>query len=257
MGLLETITARKRVEVEQRKKNPLAGPDIHYQPRGDRFFQALKKPGLSVIAEVKRRSPSAGSLNDEVDPAAHAARYAAGGADAVSGLPDGPLFGGSPADLPSVREAVSIPLIRKDFIIDPFQLKEAVRFGADAVLLIVRILTDEVLTEMQRQASDLGLAVLVEAHSQQEAERAVQSGASIIGINNRNLDTLSIDLNTSVSLRSCIPEGIIAISESGIRTPEDTTMLRAADFDGVLVGETLMKSTDPRREVETLKGNDE
>lgn len=207
------------------------------------FAQSLADPTrLSVIAEVKRRSPGAGAIDPGLDPVRLAARYEAGGAAALSVLTDGPWFGGSLADLEAIRAGVSLPCLRKDFTLDSLQLLEARAHGADAVLLIVRILTDAALRELREEAESLGLAVLVEAHDAEEVDRALASGARILGINNRDLATFRTTLEVTFGLLDRIPDDILLVSESGIHAGEDAVRLAAAGVDAVLVGEALVRA---------------
>jgi len=201
--------------------------------------------GLSLIAEVKRRSPGAGAIRPELDPVALAERYAAGGARALSILTDASYFQGSLDDLSRVRAAVPLPCLRKDFVLDPIQVHEARASGADAILLIVRILGDGPLQELRLLTEELGMEALVEAHDAEEVERAVASGARILGINNRDLATFSTDLQVTLDLLGSVPPGVVLVSESGIRTAEDAARLAAEGVDAVLVGEALVRAPDP------------
>ncbi len=201
---------------------------------------------LAVIAEIKRRSPSKGDLAPDLDPALTAKAYEAGGAAALSVLTDGPFFGGAVADLQAASEAVPLPILRKDFVIDGSQIWEARAIGADAVLLIVAAIPeDELLAELHVLATDLGLAALVEAHDDAEVDRALAAGARIVGVNCRNLGTFAEDLTTAERLRAQIPPDVIAVAESAIRSPGDAQRMAAAGYDAVLVGEYLVRSTDP------------
>lgn len=202
-------------------------------------------PGIAVIAEVKRASPSKGSLAAIPDPAALAAEYAAGGATAISVLTEERRFAGSLADLDAVRAAVRIPMLRKDFMVDPYQILEARAFGADLILLIVAALTDTELVAMREQAEGLGMTALVEVHDADEARRAVDSGARVIGVNARNLKTLEVDRGVFARLRPLIPAGAVAVAESGIRGVLDVQDYADAGADAVLVGEALVTDGDP------------
>lgn len=205
----------------------------------------LRRPGLSVIAEVKRSSPSKGALADIPDPAALAAAYAEGGASAISVLTEERRFGGSLADLTAVRAAVDLPVLRKDFIVTAYQLWEARAHGADIILLIVAALSDEELGSLMSLAASLGLTALVEVHDEAETTRAVDLGASVIGVNNRNLKTLDVDTDTFARLAPLIPASCVRIAESGVRGPEEARLFARAGADAILVGEALVIGGDP------------
>jgi indole-3-glycerol phosphate synthase len=209
------------------------------------FNSALRRPGeVALIAEIKRRSPSAGWIREDLSAAEAAAAYASAGAAALSVLTDTDYFGGGLDDLQSARAAVSLPVLRKDFMIDPVQLWEARAAGADAVLLIVRILDDAQLKELGALAEELGMGVLVEVHTAAELERALRADASIIGINSRDLDTFHTDLNVAITLAATIPAGRLVVAESGIRTASDLELVGRAGASAVLVGESLMRQPD-------------
>jgi len=214
---------------------------------------AFRSPGLSVIAEVKRRSPSKGDLADIPDPAALARSYAAGGADAISVLTEARRFGGSLDDLRAVRAAVDSPLLRKDFIVTDYQLLEARAAGADLVLLIVAALDDPTLARLHDEARALGLSVLVEAHDEDEVGRALAVGAELIGVNARNLKTLVVDPDTFGRLTGLIPDGVVQVAESGISSPGDAARYAAEGADVVLVGEALVKVGDPASAVAAMR----
>lgn len=199
---------------------------------------------LGLLAEVKRASPSAGLIASDFDPLQIAAAYETSGAHAVSVLTDGPYFGGSLSDMALVRRSVGLPVIRKDFIVHEVQIFEAVCAGADAILLIVAALPQERLGALHRTALDLQLDVLVEVHTADELERALEIEPIMIGINNRNLATFEVDLATTESLSEDVPDGILLVSESGIKTGEDTRRLIDCGVNAILVGETLMRSPD-------------
>lgn len=205
--------------------------------------------GTAVIAEVKRASPSKGALADIPDPAALATSYAVGGATAISVLTEQRRFGGSLADLAAVRAAVPTPLLRKDFIVEPYQVLEARAFGADLILLIVAALTDAELVAMREQAEALGMTALVEVHDEDEVRRAVATGARVVGVNARNLKTLEVDRSVFARLRPLIPTGAVAVAESGIRGVADVQAYADAGADAVLVGEALVTGGDPAGEV--------
>lgn len=206
------------------------------------FKAALAAHGLSVIAEVKRASPSAGMIAPDFDPAGIARQYEAGGASAISVLTERRWFMGSNRYLTRVHDEVSLPVLRKDFIVCERQVVGARAIGADAVLLIAAILDDETLARLLHLAESYGMAALVEAHTADEVRRAAGAGASIIGVNNRDLTTMQVSLNTFERLRSLIPAGTLAVAESGIREPADARRMREAGADAVLVGEALMRS---------------
>lgn len=206
---------------------------------------ALLAPGMSVIAEIKRRSPSRGELASELDPVAQALRYARGGAAAVSVLTEPSYFSGSLEDLTQVSNAVSVPVLRKDFIVDVAQIWESVVHGADAVLLIVAALDDGKLRRLLAEASSEGLDALVEVHTAAEAERAIGAGARIVGVNNRDLTSFDVDLATAESVAPMLEGAIIRVAESGIHAAADAARMAQAGYDAVLVGEALVRSADP------------
>jgi len=214
---------------------------------------AFRSPALSVIAEVKRRSPSKGALADIPDPAALAAAYAAGGADAISVLTEERRFGGSLADLRAVRAAVSTPVLRKDFVVTGYQLLEARAAGADLVLLIVSALDGSLLEELHHQARSLGLTVLTEVHDEDEITRALDIGAELVGVNARNLKTLEVDRDTFGRLVTQLPADVVTVAESGIGGPEDAARYAAEGAHVVLVGEALVRDGDPRAAVAAIK----
>ena len=200
---------------------------------------------VSLIAECKRRSPGAGLIRPDLEMETVSRLYEQGGAAALSVLTDAPYFGGSLEDLRVARETTNLPILRKDFTLDPLQILEARVAGADAVLLIVRILDDEVLQRLIAEAEALGMVALVEVHDERELKRALEVGAGIIGINNRDLATFTTDLDTTIRLLERVPEDIVVVSESGIRVPEDVDRLGGVGVDAVLVGESLLRSPDP------------
>lgn len=225
-------------------------------PSAPPFAAALKVPGeVRVIAEVKRASPSAGVLRGDFDPAAIARAYESAGAAAVSVLTDEPFFQGHLDHLCEVRSAVTLPLLRKEFVLDRYQLLEARLAGASAVLLIAEILPGERLAELHQGALDLGLEVLVELHDAPELTRVVDAGARVIGVNNRDLRTFQTRLDHTIELMPRIPAGLVVVSESGIRTPADVARLREAGVDAILVGETFLRAADPGRALRELMGS--
>ena len=221
-------------------------------PRG--FSDALTGGGLSIVAEVKRRSPSAGAIAPDLDPAALAAAYERGGAAGVSVLTEADHFGALPGDLATVRSRVSLPVLRKDFVLHPAQVWEARAMGADAVLLIAAILSDAELCEAQAAAEAAGIDALVEVHDEGEARRVAAIGASLVGVNNRDLRSFTVDLATAESLRRLLPEGCVAVAESGVSTPAAAARMAAAGYDAVLVGEAAVRHPDPAGFVESLRG---
>jgi len=209
------------------------------------FAAALRGERVALIAEVKRRSPSAGAISAALDPAAHAERYAAAGAAAISVLTEGPHFGGSVDDLVAVRGRVQVPVLRKDFIIDEAQLLEARALGASAALLIVRILQPARLAALIKFARDLGLATLIETHTRAEIDAALTAGAQIIGVNSRDLDTFELDPDKAWELLAHLPTGPLAVAESAMHTFADVQKAAAAGADAVLIGTALSSAADP------------
>jgi indole-3-glycerol phosphate synthase len=255
MNVLDTIVAHKLEEIAAaRGARPVTTFTTLRPPRD--FLSALRGPGLSVIAEIKRRSPSKGPIRENLDPAAMARTYQEAGAAAISCLTDERFFGAQPDDLPRTAEATALPVLRKEFIIDPYQIHEARHLGADAVLLIVRILGESQLSELLTVCRELHLAALVETHSAAEIETAVRAGAKIIGINNRDLDTLRVSLATSLELRDCIPPDCVAVAESGISSRVDMMALERAGFDAVLLGGALLTAADPGVRLREMTGVD-
>ncbi len=244
--MLERIVADTRGRLERLR--PMAA-DIEARaadmPPPSDFRAALGAPGLSVIAEVKRRSPSRGDLAADLDPALQSKRYVDGGAAAISVLTEPDHFGGSNADLEAVRSAVDVPILRKDFTLDPVQIWEAKAIGASAVLLIVAILDDQTLEMLHDTAIDAGLAALVEVHSESEAERALQVGAEIVGVNNRDLTTFETDLATAERIAPMLSSVSLTVGESGIGSRADAERMAVAGYDAVLVGESLVRAPDP------------
>jgi len=216
------------------------------------FRQALAAPGISLVAECKQASPSAGVIVADYDPARIAAAYARGGARAISVLTDRCHFQGSLQDLIDARAAAALPVLRKDFLLTPYHVYQSAAAGADAVLLIVSFLRDWELAELAKLARELGLDALVEVHNEMEIDRALEVGAELIGVNNRNLDLMTTDLENSLRLAPRIPDDKLMVAESGIRTPEDVRRLADAGFDAVLVGESLLRGGDPEGAVREL-----
>ncbi len=245
--MLNRIIAEKREEVEQRKKDiPVSSLKERIAQRQAPldFAYALSGGSTRLIAEVKRASPSRGLLCPNFDPVELAKTYAQGGAAAISVLTEANYFQGSIEHLAAIREEVRLPLLRKDFIFDQYQIYESGAYGADALLLIVAILSQEQLEGLLSLSSSLGLSCLVEVHNEAEVERALLSGAKIIGINNRDLNTFTVDINTTRRLCSLIPEKRIVVSESGIRSQGDVEKLKGWGVNAVLVGEALVTAGD-------------
>lgn len=216
------------------------------------FTRALSAEGLSVIAEVKRRSPSAGALDENLDPVTLAKEYEAGGAACISVLTDVEYFGGSTDDLVAVRDAVSLPVLRKDFTVDARDIADARIIGADAILLIVAVLSDAELIEFQSLAHDLGMTALVEVHNASELQRV--SGARVVGVNQRDLSTFEVDPSVAAQLRPQIPDGAITVAESAITSVAGAHVLRDAGYDAVLIGTLLVKSDDPSAMLREMVG---
>jgi indole-3-glycerol phosphate synthase len=256
--ILDEIVEIKRREVAGRKAlRPLAALEkmIVGRPPARDFKAALDADaGCAIIAEVKRRSPSRGLLREDFDPIRISAEYELNGAAAVSVLTDETFFGGGDADLSAVARAVSLPLLRKEFIIDPYQILETRAIGADALLLIAAILTGGQLREYRELATSLGLAALVEVHDGTELEKALGAGAEIIGINNRDLKTFHTDLQTTLMLAPLIPADRIAVSESGIRNRQDIETLTKAGIRAFLIGETLITAPEIGPKLKELLG---
>jgi len=245
--MLEKIVALKKEKVEQRKKvlplSCLKERIARQRPPLD-FASALVGDRIRLIAEVKQASPSRGVLNPNLNPTKLAKTYAEGGAAAISVLTEENYFKGSIDYLAAIREVVRLPLLRKDFIFDPYQVYESRAYGADALLLIAAILSRPQLEELLSLSHSLGLRCLVEVHKENEVERAVRSKARIIGINNRDLDTFNIDINTTRRLRPLIPKEKIVVSESGVKSRKDIEKLRKWGVNAILVGEALVTAGD-------------
>ncbi len=251
--ILDRILERKREEIgAAREITPLE--TLRDRARSDPpvrdFRAALSTAGISLIAEIKRASPSAGAFAPDVDAAELARAYQDGGASAISVLTDADFFQGSHDDLKTARESTIIPILRKDFILEPYQVYESRVMGADAILLIVAAVDD--LSELLGVARDVGLHCLVEVHDEYEVQQAAAAGAKIIGVNNRDLRTFDTDLETTERLRPEIPPGVILVSESGIKTPADVRRLTGARVDAILVGESLVRSPDSGAALQVL-----
>ena len=256
--LLITIVAatRRRAEVARGSRDEAElERGTHRVPRGDYFLAALSRSTAPrVIAECKRRSPSRGILRSDYDPANHAAAYARAGAAAISVLTEPTFFDGASEHLGAVRAAVDVPLLRKDFIVTDYQLLEAAALGADAALLIVSALEDRELRALTARCETLGLAALVEVHDQDEARRAVDAGARVIGVNSRNLRTLAVDPAVHEQIARVLPADTVTVAESGIRSCDDLRRLTACGYDAFLVGERLIGQPDPGTALRELRG---
>ena len=259
--VLESILSSTREQLERRKREVPQGtledrsadPGQSEEQRSRRGFRAaLTRPGIAVIAEFKRRSPSAGTLREEADLRELVSAYERGGASALSVLTEEQNFGGSLDDLVDARGLCELPILRKDFIVDEYQLLEARTAGADAVLLIVAALEPEQLSSLHRAARALGLEVLVEVHDRHELDRALGVDARLIGINNRDLRDFSVDVGRTSLLMGAIPDAVTVVSESGIASAEQLRLLEQQGVDAVLVGESLMRSPDPERALREL-----
>lgn len=260
MGILEQLISAAGQGVDERRRQvPLEELETRLRTRDrDRpFREALTRPGMSLICEFKRRSPSAGDIAPGTELATQVQAYEQGGAAALSVLTDLTHFGGELGDLAEARASCGLPILRKDFIVDTYQLYEAAVNGADAVLLIVAALDDDALHLLYREARLLDLDCLVEVHDEPELERALDLGADVIGINNRNLGDLSVDVETTADLIVDVPAGKTVVSESGYRRREQIEELERIGCDAVLIGETLMSSGDPEAAVRELTMDDE
>jgi len=255
--ILDRIVEDKKAYVEKAKKRRPVGDLMSSDGMARRsLIQSIKSRKVAIIAEIKRRSPSGGDMSFGYNLTELASIYERSGAAGISVLTDEKYFGGSADDLLEVRNNTALPVLRKDFIIDEYQIYEAKAFGADAILLIAAILDDTAIEEFLGLAHELGLEVLLESHTETELERCINSGARLIGINNRNLDTLKIDLGTSIRLMQMVPDDRVVISESGISNSSDIERLLKAGASGFLIGESLLKSGNPSRKLaELLSGN--
>ncbi len=264
MDLLSEIIASKRLRIEAAKRAvPIErlrqmATDARTGARRNPLLAALNNgKGINIIAEFKRRSPSKGVIRANADAVTMARGYESAGAAAISVLTEENFFGGSLDDLHAVREAVSIPILRKDFIVDEYQVYESAAAGADALLLIVAALDDEALARLRRIAEDeLGMDALVEVHTEKDLARADASGAKLIGVNNRNLRTFDVSTETSMQLACLAPANAVLVSESGLN-PEEVGKLRAVGYKGFLVGEALMRAEDPENELRAFNGKDD
>lgn len=258
MTILDELAAAARQRVEEYKKAMPIGELKRLAlalPKGDFSFErALKKPDIAFICECKKASPSKGIIAEDFPYMNIAKEYDAAGADAISVLSEPTRFLGSDKYLEEIAGAVGIPCLRKDFTVDEYMIYQAKLLGASAVLLICSILSQNQIAEYLSICDGLGLSALVEAHSQEEAETALKAGARVIGVNNRNLKDFSVDQSNSLRLRAIIPDGVLFVSESGVKTAEDVRALREIGADAVLIGETLMRSKNKLAKLRELKG---
>ena len=262
--ILDELASLTRARIEKQKKEVsmddirreaelIAAREMEVQEFDYPFETALSKPGLSIISEVKKASPSKGVIAEAFPYLEIAKEYEASGADAISCLTEPDRFKGSDEYLKAITKEVTIPVLRKDFTIDPYMIYQAKVFGASAILLIAAILSDEELKSFYEIADTLGMSCLFEAHDEEEVERCLTAGARIVGVNNRNLKDFTVDINNSIRLRELVPENIIFVSESGIMVPEDVKALRENGTDAVLIGEMLMRSDSKSELIKSLK----
>ena len=259
MNILEEIAEYTKVRIEQ-QKHKVSLEELKEKAyaleKGDFSFEkALKKSDISFICECKKASPSKGLIAEDFPYVEIAKDYEKAGADAISVLTEPKWFLGSDEYLKEIKAEVSIPLLRKDFTVDEYMIYEAKVMGASAVLLIVSILTKEQIVRYINICDELGLSALVETHDEKEVETALAAGARIIGVNNRNLKDFSVDTSNSANLRKKIPESVVFVSESGVKTSDDVEKLRNIGADAVLIGETLMRAADKSKTLNELKGN--
>jgi indole-3-glycerol phosphate synthase len=260
MGMIDDLVDAAREGAERRSAEvPLEELALQLESRPEQrpFREALTRPGLSLIAEFKRRSPSAGEIRGGVTVADIARAYEEGGAAALSVLTDEPHFGGSLEDLREARAACVLPVLQKDFVVDRYQLYEAAAAGADAVLLIVAALEQEALARLHDEARGLDLDCVIEVHDGDELERALETEADVLGINNRNLDDFSVDVSTTFELITDVPAGKTVVSESGIAERATLEELERVGVDAVLIGEALMRADDPEAKVRELTADEE
>lgn len=262
--ILDELASLTRARIEKQKKEVsmddirreaelIAAREMEVQEFDYPFEEALSSPGLSIISEVKKASPSKGVIAEDFPYLEIAKEYEASAADAISCLTEPDRFKGSDEYLKAITKEVTIPVLRKDFTIDPYMIYQAKVFGASAILLIAAILSDEELKNYYEIADILGMSCLFEAHDEEEVERCLTAGARIVGVNNRNLKDFTVDINNSIRLRELVPENIIFVSESGIMVPEDVKALRENGTDAVLIGEMLMRSDSKSELIKSLK----
>lgn len=257
--ILQEIEEKTRIRIEEQKRK-ISVEDLKSQAAdmdtdtGFPFEKALKGKEIAFICEVKKASPSKGVIAEAFPYVEIARSYEEAGAAAISVLTEPDFFQGSLAYLQEIKKAVGLPVLRKDFIIDPYMIYEAKAAGADAVLLICALLTDQELLEYKKLAESLGMSALVEAHDDEEVNRALKAGSRIIGVNNRDLKTFRVDIGNSFRLRGLVPENIVFVSESGMDRPQDIRRLKENGTDAVLIGEALMRSRDRKKTLQELKG---
>ncbi len=255
MNILEKIVEQTKSDLSKRKQN-ISFNDLHslegYEKQRINFKEALTTDGVSVIAEVKKASPSKGIIREDFNPLDIALRYEEGGASAISVLTDEPFFKGSLDYLSAISKQVQLPLLRKDFVIDPFQVKEARAYGADAVLIIVAITQGEQLNELIASAKEFGLSALVECYDQEDFDRLNFSEVDILGVNNRDLKYFKVDVHRGTSILKQASEGTVLVSESGISTGEDIALLQKEGIHSVLIGEHFMRQSNPGKAVSEL-----
>ena len=258
--ILDTIALSTKNRVEQAKEHvPYAEMQkkaLSIQANTPFCFEkALQSRELSFICEVKKASPSKGLIAEDFPYLQIAQEYESAGASAISVLTEPEFFQGNNTYLSQIKQAVSIPVLRKDFTVDDYQIYEAKVLGADAVLLICALLNTDILAQYITVCDTLGLSALVEAHTENEVQSALQAGARVIGVNNRNLKTFEVDISTCTKLRALVPSNVVFVAESGIQTPQDIAALKQANVSAVLVGETLMRSTNKKEELSRLRGD--
>ncbi len=253
---LDAIIERHRAEsAGDTRSTEALRAEVDALPPTRGFARAIRTTeGLGVIAEVKRRSPSKGELHPDLDPAVLAGQYTIGGASCLSVLTDGPSFGGSPQDLAAARGACPLPVLRKDFTVAANDVLDARLMGADCVLLIAAALDDAELADFWALATDIGLDALVEVHDEPELDRALAIGATLVGVNQRDLVSFEVDHARAARIASAFPDSVLSVAESGVRGPQDAAALSAAGYDAVLVGESLVTAGDPARAVAALRG---
>lgn len=257
--ILQEIEEKTRIRIEEQKRK-ISVEDLKSQAAdmdtdtGFPFEKALKGKEIAFICEVKKASPSKGVIAEAFPYVEIARSYEEAGAAAISVLTEPDFFQGSLAYLQEIKKAVELPVLRKDFIIDPYMIYEAKAAGADAVLLICTLLTDQELLEYKKLAESLGMSALVEVHDEEEVNRALKAGSRIIGVNNRDLKTFRVDIGNSFRLRGLVPENIVFVSESGMDRPQDIRRLKENGTDAVLIGEALMRSRDRKKTLQELKG---
>lgn len=258
--ILDTIAAYAKVRVEQDKEAlPLEQLKEMVKvpfPEDNPFYRNLKKPGIRFICEIKKASPSKGIIAEEFPYVEIAKEYEAAGADCISCLTEPKWFLGSDQIFSEIRKSVKTPMIRKDFVVDEYQIYQAKVMGSNAILLICAILDKDTIAKYLNICHSLGMVAIVETHDDKEIREAVEAGAKIIGVNNRNLKDFTVDIDNSQKLRSLVPEDILFVAESGIKTPEDIKALKEAKVDAVLIGETLMRAKDKTLMLKKLRGED-